>query len=241
MTHQLRRTAVTAAAFSLAATAVLAGCSSDDSSEKDGPPGKRDGRSTSQAAPPSQAPLGRAALKKALLREGDVKGVDVEPLPGDEAEAKLALAAGGARPAVCSPLVHMAAHTSVPAPKSRGAVTTSREDGLVTSVGLMGHEAADAARIVAALRTAVEKCGDGFKDEVGSYRGLAALPDPAQGDEGVSYRLKSTMDGETVPLTFTVIRSGGTLAVFFGTNLVEPDRTKPAPEVVRAQLAKLPG
>ncbi|MGP3990122.1 hypothetical protein [Streptomyces sp. 3N207] len=240
MSHKLRKAVVAAAALSFAAV-LSAGCSSGDDSRREGVREKTGGKRASEIARPSQPPLGKAALRKALLRKGEVEGVDVEPLPGDEAAARLALTGPGTEPAACAPLAHMAAHTSVPEPKSRGVVTTSRKDGLTTSVGLMGHHAGDATRIVAKVEAAVKKCADGFRDEVGSYRDVVPLPDPTEGDEGVSYSMKSTLDGEPMPLTFTVVRSGTTLAVFFGTNLVEPDKTAPAPEVMRAQLAKLPG
>ncbi|MGP3977098.1 hypothetical protein ACTWQF_24400 [Streptomyces sp. 8N114] len=239
MSQKLRKAVVAAATLSFAAV-LSAGCSSGDDSPREGVREKTGGKRASEIARPSQPPLGKAELRRALLHKGEVEGVDVEPVPGDEAAARLALTGPGAKPAGCAPLAHMAAHTSVPAPKSRGVVTTSRKDGLTTSVGLMGHQAGDATKIVAKVRAAVKKCADGFRDEVGSYRDVVALPDPTEGDEGVSYSLKSTVDGERMPLTFTVVRSGSTLAVFFGTNLIEPDKTEPAPEVMRAQLAKLP-
>lgn len=244
MSHEPRKAVVAAVALSFAAT-LLVGCSSsgdDDAANgaRKKTPETSGGDHTPENTRSARPPLGKAALKKALLRKGEVKGVDVEPLPGDEATARLALAGGGAKPAACSPLVHMAAHTSVPAPESRGSVTTSRDDGLVTSVGLLGHREGDAAKIVADVEAAVNKCTGGFRDESGSYQDVVPLPDPTEGDEGVSYSMKSTVDGQRMPLTFTVVRSGSTLAIFFGTNLIEPDKTEPDPEVVRAQLAKLP-
>ncbi|MFF8287165.1 hypothetical protein ACF06W_31235 [Streptomyces albus] len=241
MLHKLRKTLLTAALPPLAA-AMLVGCSSgEDTPKKDTGDGRGGETSSAPAKDGSQPPLGKAAVKRALLRNGDIKGLDVEPVPGGEAAARLALAGPDAKPAACTPLVHMAAHTSEPAPKSRGAITASSKDGLVTSISLMGHESGDAARVIDDVRTAVKKCGDGFRDDAGKYENVVALPDPEQGDEGVSYRMKGTVDGELMPLTFTVVRSGSTLAVFFGTNLVDQEKTAPDPEVIRAQLAKLPG
>ncbi|MGX9225351.1 hypothetical protein ACWV95_01710 [Streptomyces albus] len=103
MLHKLRKTLLTAALPPLAAV-MLVGCSSgEDTPKKDTGDGRGGQTSSAPAKDASQPPLGKAAVKKALLRNGDVKGLDVEPVPGDEAAARLALAGPDASPRSAPP------------------------------------------------------------------------------------------------------------------------------------------
>lgn len=52
---------------------------------------------------------------------------------------------------------------------------------------------------------------------------VKALADPKLGDESVAYSLGGDIEGESLPMTFMVVRSGSTLAAFYAMNVLESE------------------
>jgi len=113
--------------------------------------------------------------------------------------------------------------------------------------GILGGHALDgmgrlveggAQEVFSGLRTASKKC-TAYEHTDFKYSEVTALPDPKAGDEAVAYRLKGSIEGSSVPMTFTVVRSGSTLVAFYAVNLLGADKTKVPEKVIDAQLAKL--
>lgn len=64
------------------------------------------------------------------------------------------------------------------------------------------------------------------------------MPVPRQGDEAVSYKLEGSIEGTNVPMTFTIVRSGSTLAAFYAMNTLDADKAQVPAGVIEAQLTK---
>jgi hypothetical protein len=84
---------------------------------------------------------------------------------------------------------------------------------------LVSYHSADAARVINELRTALKSCkGYTAGPMKATYEDVEATNDPPQGDGGVAFRLKLTMepgeDGLKVPISVIAIRHGSTLAIY---------------------------
>jgi len=239
--------------IALAASVVVAlGSTAACGSGGEGSEVKSSARATASAAAPSggasdgasgaatdagAGALGQAELEKAALASGDVKGYKVEALPADEMPADSV----AATPAVCQPLADMFMFTSQPKAAARVGRSLSATDSLdstVTSLALLAHTEGGAQEVFSGLRTASKKC-TAYEHTDFKYSEVTALPDPKAGDEAVAYRLKGSIEGSSVPMTFTVVRSGSTLVAFYAVNLLGADKTKVPEKVIDAQLAKL--
>lgn len=195
------------------------------------------GGAASSAADEGAGALSQADLEKAALAAGDIKAYEVETLPADDMPAETV----PATPAVCQPLANMFMFTSDPKAGARVGRTLTAADSLdatVTSVALLAHEEADAKEVVSKLRTASKKC-TAYEHTDFKYSGVTALPDPAKGDEAVAYKLKGSIEGASVPMSFTVVRSGSTLVAFYAVSMAQPGKTQVPAAVIDAQLAKL--
>ncbi|WP_338896489.1 hypothetical protein WBG99_13030 [Streptomyces sp. TG1A-60] len=184
-----------------------------------------------------KAALTEARLKKAALANGDIKGYEIE----EKSAAEMPTESVPSDPADCQPLADMFFFTSNPKAEARtGRTLTDKSDltGTVVTLALLAHGQSDAEKVVADLRTATEKCAE--YEQVGNrYTDVEALTAPEQGDEAVSYKLKGAIEGTLVPMSFTVVRSGSTLAAFYAMNILDADKTLVPDAVLEAQLAKL--
>ena len=187
---------------------------------------------------PGAKPLTEEQLEKAAVVEADLKGFMVEKLPA----SALDIQGLTASPESCQPVADMSTFTSDPAPKAvvgRSAGATSGASlGTSSSVALLAHQESDAKAVMSALRDAVEKCGSGFKADL-TYKSVKPEPGRTYGDESVSYELMGELDGDKMPLHFTVVRSGSTIAAFYGLNFLNPGKGQVPPELMTAQLGKL--
>lgn len=201
------------------------------------PAAEPSGGASGSAADAGAGALGQAELEKAALASGDVKGYKVETLPAEDMPADSV----AATPAVCQPLADMFMFTSQPKAAARAGRTLSATDSLdstVTSLALLAHTEGGAKEVFSGLRTASKKC-TAYEHTDFKYSEVTALPEPKAGGEAVAYRLKGSIDGSSVPMTFTVVRSGSTLVAFYAVNLLGANKTKVPDEVIDAQLAKL--
>lgn len=183
-------------------------------------------------------PLTEEQLEKAAVASGDLKGFKVEKLP----DSALDIQGLVSSPEACQPVADMSTFTSQPAPKSVVGISagalTGVSLGTSSSVALLAHQEADAKVVMSALRKAVKKCGPGFKAD-STYKSVKEEPGKTYGDESLSYELVGELDGDEVPMHFTVVRSGSTIVAFYGMNFLDPAKGQVPPELLTAQLDKL--
>ncbi|MDG4862466.1 hypothetical protein P8605_30455 [Streptomyces sp. T-3] len=213
---------------SKSASAGTSGGSGDDKTDD----GKTDDAPDEEAK--GAGPLTEAQLKQAILSGSEVKGLKFDGGPGDDLEKPVTV------DGPCQALADVATLNSHPEAKARTAAMGMPTDfSAMNIVGLLAHEQADATKIVADVRTAVGKCQT-FKAADGAFSGTKALPDPKGGDEGVAYSMQTQGDdGDKQAVTFNVIRSGSTVAVFYSGDLRDNSAGEVPQAVVDAQLAKL--
>jgi hypothetical protein len=163
-------------------------------------------------------------------------------------------AAAGARQEVpdpaCRALYGMTAELGAERQRDRGAVqesVTSGEDDV--TVVLRSYTAADAAQLMADLRTSLKTCPARFDSPIEgeTYSHTERLKDPAAGDDALAYRTVQTIPGED-PDDVTaaghglyhvvVVRCGATIATFSAFAMDGDPAAVPA-KVVTAQAAKL--
>ncbi|MGW1027127.1 hypothetical protein ACWD4J_26115 [Streptomyces sp. NPDC002577] len=181
--------------------------------------------------------LTAAQLEKAVVTSADIKDYKIEKMSAADMPSDIV----PADPAECQPLADMFMFTTQPKAQARTGRTLSNvdaTDATVTSFALLAHEQADAEKVMAGLRTATEKCTS-YEHADYKYSGVQALDAPDAGDEAVSYKVTGKIDGDTVPMAFTVVRSGSTIAAFYAMNMLDAKKTEVPAKVVDAQVAKL--
>ncbi|MFP3992722.1 hypothetical protein U9R90_35645 [Streptomyces sp. E11-3] len=224
----------------VAALGFTAACGGSDSGSDDG--GKPSAEKTTEAAKPKPEPVAKtltaAQLEKAAVAKGDVKGFGkVSKMPKDEMPSDFIATS----PEACQPIADMFFFTTRPEAKARIGRTLLPDNELnatVTSLALMAHKQADAEKAIGDLRTASEKCTK-YEHTDYQYSKVKALPDPKLGDESVSYQMEGDIEGDTIPMSFTVVRSGSTLVGFYSMNLLDTKSLKVPDAIIKTQLAKL--
>lgn len=227
----------------LGATAACGG--SGDDGEKSAKPGAGSAKGGGGAA----TRLEKAALvagdvkgykvEKPEARDASSGSAGAEPSKAPKAPE----AAGKTDPAVCAPLAALlgpdtgtgpgpGAANSPKAKAHVGRILTGADgkDLTTTDVRLSAYAEADAERVMADLRAASKskKCAT-FRVGAHRYFGVRPLSAPdkprtpdKKGDEAVSYKLAHPKGEYVVRQTVTVVRDGGTLAVFDASNLYDP-------------------
>ncbi|MEV7195833.1 hypothetical protein AB0N81_29100 [Streptomyces sp. NPDC093510] len=230
---------VVAAVSVVAALGASAACSSsgDDDAGKPSKP---------------RARVGSAALEKAALTAGDIKGYKVETPKASEGSK--GPGPGKASPTECGPLAAMLASASASAAGAgagagvgvgtggsakahvdRVLTPTDDKDFTTTGVGLSAYAEADAKQTMKDLRTAStsKKCA-AFRVGEQRYLGVKSMSAPeGEGDEAVSYKIAHRNGEFVVRESVTVVRSGSTLAVFDASNLYDPEGVQSDKEAER--------
>ncbi|SDK74151.1 hypothetical protein [Streptomyces indicus] len=227
---------VVVAAAAVAALGLTAACSGDSGSDGGDKSGKgkssagQEGGGADKAAPA----LTEAQLKKAILGNDEVKGYKLEDVPDAEIPKESEKV-----PGECQVLSDVLTTTTQPAPKAR-AIKAGMAGQMesMASIALAAHEQADAEKLVADVREAVDAC-KGFKDSDGAQSTVQGQPDPKLGDESVAYVLVSGEGDEQSKIAFNVVRSGSTLATFYSMNISAEGDSKVPAELVDAQIKKL--
>lgn len=239
---------IVAAASAVAALGLATACGGGGGSDGSGGDGggeraKRASRATSAATADAQEPAAGGALtkdllEKAALADGDVDGFTVRKM----AASDIVEDSVPAKPAACQPVADMAVFTSDPAAQaSVGRNLTAegeRDASLALSLVLLSYEEGGAEEVLAGLRTAIGKCTE--YEHVGyRHTGVGRRTAPGLGDEAVAYGFTASIEGAKVPTTFTVVRSGTTIASFMAMDMLNGDTLKVPSEVVETQLEKL--
>ncbi len=209
-------------------------CSSDSGGEgKDDKGSSSAGQEGGGGEEKGAAALTEAQLKKAIIGDTDVKGFKFSDAGSEDAAPDQEKVG-----AECQPLGDVLSDTTDPKPKA----TTSKggADAKFSSmayVGLAAHEQADAEKVLGNVRTASKAC-KGFTDSEGVESTVEEETAPDAGDEAVAYRISGESEGQKVSMAVNVVRSGSTVAVFYGMSM----NTKPSeipPTLLDAQLKKL--
>ncbi|WP_190131336.1 hypothetical protein [Streptomyces mashuensis] len=172
-------------------------------------------------------------------------------VPGLVVERASRGTAGNGRPttddAPCRPLVAALGSQPQPEPVASVVNTFARASGdgfqgLLGTIRVAAYEGDGAETTLRQLREAALTCEDGFAMHTGEgqpqeFAAVRTLRAPDVGDEAVAYRLDNV--AERAPSLVTVVRSGRTLAMFFATNLADPDAVEIPEALVRAQIAKV--
>ncbi|MFE9257413.1 hypothetical protein [Streptomyces sp. NPDC006879] len=143
---------------------------------------------------------------------------------------------------VCQPLASLiGGFTRLPAVSTvhRSLKPGEAKNATVGSMWLASHSQDDASRVVKELRAAVAACPKGFKTLGLAYGKVESLPAPKLGDEAVCYRITGDIGKQKLPMTYTVVRSGGVIAVFYGVNMLDPKQAAIPEPVIKAQLEKI--
>lgn len=190
-----------------------------------------------KASPADSGALTRAELEKAALASGDVKDYQVKKMPASD----IGLDSVPADPAACQPIADMFLFTSDPAARAATGRSFAAKDDLdasVTSLALLAYGSGEAEKVLDGLRTSTGKCTK-YEHTGYQYSGVKVLKDPDLGDESVAYRLLGSIEGASVPTTFTVVRVGTTVVTFTAMNMLDGDKVKVPSAIVDAQLKKL--
>ncbi|MEB3965256.1 hypothetical protein OKJ48_34275 [Streptomyces kunmingensis] len=225
-----------------AALAATTACGSgSDGGKSDGKsadkPADKPAATSSSEAPTALRPLSEAQLAQAAITKADVKGFSVGKVPDDEIPDMSV----PADPAECQAIADMFLLGSEPdaaARVARSVTSLTETDATVVQMGLLAHQEADAKKVLADLRAASEKC-DAYEHTDYKYSGIEPRKAPALGDEAVSYAMTGKIDGETIPMTYVVVRTGSTVAAFYGMNVLDAKQAEVPAEIIETQIAKL--
>ncbi|MFI0937294.1 hypothetical protein [Streptomyces sp. NPDC021020] len=218
---------------------------------------------TPMAVPADVRPLTQAQLEQAVVGAKDVPGWhtgSVTGRSGDGVQSPVNVrnvkALPAVSPAACAPLYYT---TLTLARQQHGAVVeqmvmpVADKDPRALMMSLKSYAPADAAQLMADLRTALRTCTSFASPEPGqSWGSPKRLADPKLGDEALSYHLVQTVpsvddkgdeDGGAPVhgrFHFVVVRSGATVAVYYVTGADDDPGFPEVPmAVVTAQTAKL--
>ncbi|MCF4140074.1 hypothetical protein L1856_29470 [Streptomyces sp. Tue 6430] len=246
---------------------LITGCS-DEGSKKDSKESSKGSGSSSSSAPAAKA-LTAAELEKLLLAQGEVKGYKVEAGGAGDASLPKSKSAVKVDKAACEPLVYaisalppgdtdVSARNTVTEDKSAQAGTKSPEDIsesdledafniTTTLVGLSSYEGDGAEKAMKAVTDSVTACSGGFSMTSGSETQKATKVTSAKasglGEESAAFTVVADMDGEgTADFQVEVVRSGSTVATFYGINLgalAKGGNSEVPAAVSQAQVAKL--
>ncbi|MFE5715738.1 hypothetical protein ACFQ7J_33580 [Streptomyces sp. NPDC056501] len=178
------------------------------------------------------------ALEKVAIT-GMTAGFDAKKIAKAEVEAGRDMKADKK---ACQPLASLiGGFTHVPAVSTvhRSLQPGEATNATVGSMWLASHSADNAGRVMKELRAAVTDCPKGFKTLGLTYGEVENLPAPKLGDEAVGYRITGVVGKQKVPMTYTVVRSGGVIAAFYGVNMLDTKKAAIPEAVVKAQLDRL--
>ncbi|MFE2538401.1 hypothetical protein [Streptomyces sp. NPDC059371] len=224
----------------MAALAATAACGAKDTDSNTGGSARGSKKPAAEAKPAAQEglkPLTEAQLTKAVLTEKDLKGYRVRDTPDDE----IPDVSVPANPATCQALADMFLLGTEPdatARVSRSVTNLKATDATVLRVGLLAQKEADAKKVVADLRAQSGKCNS-YEHTDYHYTEVKPVKAPALGDEAVSYSMTSDIEGTKIPVTYAVVRSGSTLAVFYAMNILSDKAPDVSSDVMEAQVTKI--
>jgi hypothetical protein len=242
---------VVLAVTAVAALGLVTACGGDSDGDKKSDKTSEKSAEKTPGADQQAAPLSKAALEKAVLVKADIKGFEIEKMTEKEftegGEAKAAKAE-------CQPVAQLMGAKTDPAPKASAYVTFASAGALGSEdkapsggtgmIRVSSYADSGAEQTLKDLKGALGACAGGFaatdgtgeKADVSKVEPLTA---PKLGDEALAFTITDAdkKDGGTVK--FNIVRSGAHVSVFFGVDLMNPDKPVLPEAVVSAQVAKL--
>ncbi|WP_137993276.1 hypothetical protein [Streptomyces vilmorinianum] len=229
----------------LPALLLMAACSGESTESGDKKP--KAGAKSTQSAEEKEAAeakrlgaLDTKALETVVLT-GKTAGFDAKKIAKSEVEAGRGMEADKK---VCQPLASLiGGFTHIPAVSvvHRSLQPGEATNATVGSMWLASHSEDNAIQVMKDLRTAVTECPKGFKTLGLTYGKVEGLPAPKLGDEAVGYRITGDIGNQKMPMTYTVVRSGGVIAAFYGVNMLDAKKAAIPEPVVQAQLERIAG
>ncbi|MGW7097386.1 hypothetical protein [Streptomyces sp. NPDC054874] len=177
-------------------------------------------------------------LEKATL-SGKKNGFEAKKVAEADVEAGRDMKADKTE---CQPLASLAGgYTHIPAVavEHRALEPIETTNATVGSMWLASHSAGNAKKVLAEVRTSLKECPDGFKTLGLAYESVRSVKVPALGDEAVGYRITNVVGKQKVSMTYTLVRKDGVIAVFYGVNMLTPEKSAIPEAVIRGQLEKL--
>ncbi|MEU3434702.1 hypothetical protein [Streptomyces sp. NPDC006863] len=177
-------------------------------------------------------------LEKATL-SGKKNGFEAKKVAKADVEAGRDMKADKAE---CQPLASLAGgYTHIPAVavEHRALEPIKATNATVGSMWLASHSAQNAKKVLAEVRTSLKECPDGFKTLGLTYKSVQPVEAPALGDDAVGYRITNVVGKQKASMTYTLVRKDGVIAVFYGVNMLTPEKSAIPEAVVRGQLEKL--
>lgn len=177
-------------------------------------------------------------LEKATL-SGKKNGFEVKKVANAEVEAGRGMKADKTE---CQPLASLAGgFTHIPAVsvEHRSLNPADAKNATVGSMWLAAHSEENAKQVMTDLRTSLKECPDGFKTLGLTYTAIQPVKAPKLGDESVAYQIASVVGKQKVPMTYSVVRSRGVIAAFYGVNMLDPKKAAIPQPVIEAQLKKI--
>ncbi|WP_318212909.1 MULTISPECIES: hypothetical protein [unclassified Streptomyces] len=242
---RLRRVLPIAAALpALLAISACSGGSADSGDKKPEASAEASAKKTQSAEQKEAAEAKRLgafdgkALEKVALT-GKAAGFDAKKIAKAEVEAGRDMKADKK---VCQPLASLiGGFTHIPAVSvvHRSLQPGDAANATVGSMWLASHSEENAAQVMKDLRTAVTECPKGFKTLGLTYGKVESLPAPKLGDEAVGYRITGDIGKQKVPMTYTVVRSGGVISAFYGVNMLDQKKAAIPEPVIKAQLERI--
>lgn len=190
--------------------------------------------------------LSEAELDKVAITTSDTEGYTVRKPSAAEVSGA---GEGTAHPSRCDPIAALIMGVPRPEPSAvvyRQLGSKRQSDdraGVILFEILSSHEANGARRAIRDMRGAVSDCAGGFAikggEGAGAYVAVKALPEPEVGGDAVAFQVMGDLEGQEVPMVFTVVRRGSVLATFYSMNLMDETRADVPAHVVQAQADKL--
>ncbi|MFD1663341.1 hypothetical protein ACFSL4_35565 [Streptomyces caeni] len=166
--------------------------------------------------------LSQQQLEDAVVDGHDLPGVQVEEIgAGAEGVGNGVIHAArrtDTKPSLCAPISAAVDGASGYTPVGSVQRIAGRK-GRSAILTLVSYHSADAARVINELRTALKSCkGYTAGPMKATYEDVEATDGPPQGDDGVAFRLKLTMepgeDSLKLPISVIAVRHGSTLAIY---------------------------
>ncbi|MFH9371167.1 hypothetical protein ACH4K8_36515 [Streptomyces anulatus] len=228
----------------LPAIIAISACSGEsaDSGEKDAKASANstplEGKSKADAEAERVGAMAPQALEKATL-SGKENGFEAKKVAKADVEAGRDMRADKTE---CQPLASLAGgYTHIPAVvvEHRALEPIETTNATVGSMWLASHSERNAKKVLAEVRTSLKECPDGFKTLGLTYKSVKPVKAPALGDEAVGYRITNVVGKQKVSMTYTLVRKDGVVAVFYGVNMLTPEKSAIPDSVIRRQIEKL--
>ncbi|MFJ8073188.1 hypothetical protein ACIQ7Q_04365 [Streptomyces sp. NPDC096176] len=177
-------------------------------------------------------------LEKATL-SGKKNGFEAKKVAKSEVEAGRGMKADKVE---CQPLASLAGgFTHIPAVsvEHRSLEPADARNATVGSMWLAAHSEKNAKQVMTDLRTSIKECPKGFKTLGLTYTAIQSVKAPKLGDESVGYQIASVVGKQKVPMTYSVVRSGGVIVAFYGVNMLDAKKAAIPQPVIEAQLKKI--